>query len=536
MGINILLTVLIFAVTVYNILLFRKYTIHPGMQWLLSCIIMFFFWAVLVTLMSLAPDKETKFIVTNFFIIVPFCTSVLYFMFCYEFTLQRSAPKVLYTSFPIAILVFILGWFNPYNLVYAVDVYAAESLIPAKPSTIRFFINVIFGYSFVLLGTGMIFTELMKSRDSQRNKQVSIIILCTLLTVILSLPTILSVNINFEPILIAILMVSLLISYSIKNYQFGVILSMASEKVIEESNTGIIVCQNNRDIIKANKKAKSIFNNDIRTGMNINKFIDKNAETLTITVNNQEKHLKIQEYTVGEHKDSGYVYTLTDITKIKKQEKELEIYQDVIDRVLRHNVRNDMNVIEGYTNEIISSGNKKIRNKAEIIDRKCSELHNTIKKLRKIQKVINKKQNIEVDIEEEIKNTINENKQLKKNIHIDFNKKQEQICAISHPCINYAIEEIIENSIQHNNSETKKLRININQDKNKVHIKFKDNGKGIEQHEIDVIESNTETSHKHSSGGGLWLIKWIINRSNGSIEFTNTSNGTEINIFLLRSN
>jgi Signal transduction histidine kinase len=111
---------------------------------------------------------------------------------------------------------------------------------------------------------------------------------------------------------------------------------------------------------------------------------------------------------------------------------------------------------------------------------------------------------------------------------------EKNIVKVSH-CINYAIEEIIDNGFCHNNSENKIINITIDEfDDDKIRIRFEDNGIGINEHEINVLKSKDETNHKHGSGSGLWLINWIINRSDGEVEFENISNGTRIEIILMK--
>ncbi|WP_197409880.1 ATP-binding protein, partial [Haloferax profundi] len=58
-------------------------------------------------------------------------------------------------------------------------------------------------------------------------------------------------------------------------------------------------------------------------------------------------------------------------------------------------------------------------------------------------------------------------------------------------------------------------------------IHVTDNGPGIPDTELTVLESGTETPLQHISGLGLWLVHWIIDRSNGRLRFAeNQPRGT----------
>jgi signal transduction histidine kinase len=48
-----------------------------------------------------------------------------------------------------------------------------------------------------------------------------------------------------------------------------------------------------------------------------------------------------------------------------------------------------------------------------------------------------------------------------------------------------------------------------------------DDGPGIPEMEIEVLESGEETPLAHSSGIGLWLVNWLTDHLNGQISFEN---------------
>ncbi|WP_330995642.1 ATP-binding protein [Halobacterium salinarum] len=61
----------------------------------------------------------------------------------------------------------------------------------------------------------------------------------------------------------------------------------------------------------------------------------------------------------------------------------------------------------------------------------------------------------------------------------------------------------------------------------------KDDGPGIPQTEQQVITSGVETPLKHGSGLGLWIVSWLVTRSNGPLSFNeNTPQGSIVTIHL----
>ena len=60
-----------------------------------------------------------------------------------------------------------------------------------------------------------------------------------------------------------------------------------------------------------------------------------------------------------------------------------------------------------------------------------------------------------------------------------------------------------------------------------------DDGSGIPDGEVAVLESGTESALEHSDGTGLWFVNWIVTYSDGDVEFAeNHPAGSEITVRL----
>jgi sensor histidine kinase regulating citrate/malate metabolism len=70
-----------------------------------------------------------------------------------------------------------------------------------------------------------------------------------------------------------------------------------------------------------------------------------------------------------------------------------------------------------------------------------------------------------------------------------------------------------------------------------VTIRIGDNGPGIPEHELQVLERGHETELRHSSGLGLWFVHWVVDASNGWITFeTDDSDGSVVGLHLPAAN
>lgn len=74
-----------------------------------------------------------------------------------------------------------------------------------------------------------------------------------------------------------------------------------------------------------------------------------------------------------------------------------------------------------------------------------------------------------------------------------------------------ALWEAVENAIKHVDRSPPEVTITMQRDAdaNQVRISVADNGSGIPEHEREVVESGRETPLNHGLGVGFWLMNWV---------------------------
>jgi signal transduction histidine kinase len=81
------------------------------------------------------------------------------------------------------------------------------------------------------------------------------------------------------------------------------------------------------------------------------------------------------------------------------------------------------------------------------------------------------------------------------------------------PKLDIAIENLVENAVEHNDATRPRVSVEVTNG-DRPTLVVSDNGPGIPEQEIAALEGERETSLEHGSGIGLWLVKWIVDRSN----------------------
>ncbi|MFB6194160.1 MAG: histidine kinase N-terminal 7TM domain-containing protein [Halobaculum sp.] len=98
--------------------------------------------------------------------------------------------------------------------------------------------------------------------------------------------------------------------------------------------------------------------------------------------------------------------------------------------------------------------------------------------------------------------------------------------------IDRAIRNLLRNAVEHNDSETPLVRVTATRrtDADEIALRIADDGPGIPQETIDVLRSDGETPLHHLDGFGLWLVNWVMSLSGGRVEFDRLDEGTAVTL------
>ncbi|MDY7081080.1 MAG: PAS domain-containing sensor histidine kinase [Halobacteria archaeon] len=343
---------------------------------------------------------------------------------------------------------------------------------------------------------------------------------------------------------------------------------LARDFIVQEIDSGVIVLDSDDRIVDINTKAKEVIGSDEKViGREISDVVDletvlgfeddekleEHHEETWINTPEGEKCFEINVTLLrgrsrnrsrnNEESDggtvSGKVVLIHDITErkrreeeLKERERDLQLMKDVQSRFLRHNIRNELNVSRGYVNMVAEEAEdyrEELKTAAEMTQRVIERSEKT----REIEKILEGSGNVTTKnltpIVEEVVNRTQKNYP-----HAEFEVEHlpAETMVNTTEYIDTAIEDIVENAVVHNDSEIPQVRVSLNELDDWIHLTVEDNGPGIPQQEIDVLDTEEETDLQHGSGIGLWLVKWAVKKSNGELEFDVDSSGTTVTIKL----
>lgn len=206
----------------------------------------------------------------------------------------------------------------------------------------------------------------------------------------------------------------------------------------------------------------------------------------------------------------------------------------VLNRVLRHNIKNDMNVILGHTTLLEERVDGEGAHSVAAIERAARNVTRLSKSARQIDRLSGEDSKELVDVVETIETCIESTAGVYPGATFRTDVPERAWIEAS-PGLGAAVTNLLENAVEHND-EDPAVDVEVEAadgDEGKVLVRVADDGPGIVDHEREVLRADHEGPIRHGSGLGLWLVKWFVDQHDGELRFdANDPSGTVVELSL----
>ncbi len=226
----------------------------------------------------------------------------------------------------------------------------------------------------------------------------------------------------------------------------------------------------------------------------------------------------------------------TDITEQRDRERRLE----VLNRVLRHNMRTQLNVVDGYADylsgqladadatdgdtvsvdvdaEAVTAA-RRVRDAAGRVLDLADEARRTLKMLDR------DRDEGPVDVADVARSVVEEydaeypDATIDLAVHPTGPEDGAVVADVGHD-VGLALAQLVENGIVHNDDDPD-VDLGVRHEGDHVRVTVSDDGPGIPSHERAVVAGETEpTQLEHGSGLGLWVARWVVEGYGGTVAF-----------------
>ena len=204
----------------------------------------------------------------------------------------------------------------------------------------------------------------------------------------------------------------------------------------------------------------------------------------------------------------------------------------VLSRVLRHNLRNDMTVVRGHLDLLISQLQDPTVD-PETLTQTVDRIIRLAEKSRQLRRIANADHAFhELNIVSLIEQVAKEVDEAYPGVDVQISAP-EDVSLTTLPTIEMALYELIENVAKHTGSDPT-CRIQIEPTVDDLTIEVRDTGPGLPPHEQNVLAGQTETALEHGQGIGLWIVYWVCQSLDGSVAIETQTGGTTVRLTIPR--
>lgn len=310
---------------------------------------------------------------------------------------------------------------------------------------------------------------------------------------------------------------------------------LARDRIIEEMGEAVLVTDRQNKLLDYNKVAEKTFGLDPATNLGqplepiIGRELDGHGQTpVTVETPRGTREFVVRESCIRESggQSVGTAYLLRDTTDEQTHEQQLA----VLNRVLRHNLRNDLDSIRGFA-EPVRTGKTTPDETLEFgerIQKKATEVVELGSMIGHAEEILA----WEMQTQEHT-DVVGLAREVAEDEHdgglagrVEISATPQTVAVRTNPDVLRAVlAELVENGLKHAAVDAPTVTIEVQRADEHVVVTVSDQQPAIPEHEREVLLAGEETPLRHGSGVGLWVVYWGVQRLGGTISFAENADG-----------
>jgi len=254
---------------------------------------------------------------------------------------------------------------------------------------------------------------------------------------------------------------------------------------------------------------------------------------VTLARDGEERIYRLYAASLDSFGDSqGLAITARDLTTRRRQQENLDLLNQILTRALRHNIRNKVDIVKAHSRDLVSQLDGEAQDRAYDAAAAADDLLSVSAKTRVMKEIVEHRgRTTPIELTELITDTVAEYEQAYP--RTSFTVDCPPSCSIAvTPDITHALENLVETAAEHNPSDDAEVRVTLKKDADSVVISIEDNGPGIPDNEVTVLERGYEDVLSHGSGIGLWIVTMVVDEIGGTIQYDSDDEGTKITLWI----
>ena len=302
---------------------------------------------------------------------------------------------------------------------------------------------------------------------------------------------------------------------------------IGEQTITRETDDLVVVADGDGTVVECNATARETLDKEPLLGRPLAGLFgaepDELAERETIpletTAGKRRYDPQVSPVTDDRGTELGVVLSLRDVTDRELREQRLA----VLNRVLRHNLRNKVDVIKSHAEALDADGDEHPDAIAEAAD-EITELGYSARTIDGFVSETTETQR--TDLVEVVETARADCAERADDVTVTTDLPATAGVETNRQALRAAVGSAVENAVDYADSA---VEIAVEPRTDGYEVVVADDGPGIPDRELESIDSGTETPLQHGTGLGLWQLKWAVTTVGGELEF-DTSAGTTVRI------
>ncbi|TKX81896.1 sensor histidine kinase [Halorubrum sp. SD626R] len=308
---------------------------------------------------------------------------------------------------------------------------------------------------------------------------------------------------------------------------------VARSRVVEALQEAVIVVDWAGDVLDANAAAEELFGRSSRAmigepissvaeGIGVAALSPGATDFATLRTTRGRREFRVTVSGVSDDDPDAdpvaRAVVLRDVTDRRTREQRLS----VLNRVLRHNVRNKLDVILAHADRIEDEGHG-----APIRD-SAAELASVSRKAREAEAVMTHGSDSPstIDLAAVAREVVTDARREYPESSISLDAPDDVRFVSHRTIVRRLVAELVENAVVHSDDPARaEVIVDATADGTPL-LRVSDDGPGIPDRERDLLTDAGETQREHGLGVGLWFVNWATSQLGAELEFEREDRGT----------
>jgi len=216
-----------------------------------------------------------------------------------------------------------------------------------------------------------------------------------------------------------------------------------------------------------------------------------------------------------------------DITDREHHKRHLEVMQ----RVMRHNMRNDLTKLRGWAQLMAEEENGERRGEQfESVERTVDKWESMTEKMRKINQLLRRQQSnyATMECETAVRDAVDPVRETYDDLTVLTESSDAGSVQVPTTILD-AVRELVENAATASHDATVEVELARSGD-DWIEVSVRDDGPGMPEMEANVLEAGEETPLNHGLGLGLWMVRMVVTQAGGTVSVAASADGTTVRL------